>query len=51
MKGDHGMQVTKAKSKRKSNGVKAYDGEKEKKVKVDEEARKSGTWVSFLLNI
>lgn len=42
MKGDHGMQMTEAKSKRKSNGAKAYDGEKEKKVKVGEEARNLG---------
>ena len=40
--GDHGMQVAEAGSKRKSNGVESHDGEKEKKPKVDEEARNLG---------
>ena len=36
------MQMIEAGSKRKSNGFEAHDGEKEKKPKVDEEARNLG---------
>ena len=42
MEGDHGMPVAEVGSKRKSNGVEAHDGEKEKKLKVHEEARNLG---------
>ena len=36
------MQMIEAGSKRKSNGFEAHDGEKEKKLKVDEEAKNLG---------
>ena len=42
MEGDHGMQFIEVGSKRKSNGVEVHDGEAEKKLKVDEEARNLG---------
>ena len=42
MEGDHGMQLTEVGSKRKSNGVEGHDGDEEKKLKVDEEARNLG---------